>query len=170
MYALGRAHRAAAGFVAAALFAACSGSPDEYAAFHQAESEAIPGTFGYTLEPVEGTPETDPDAAYDDLIGASFDRDVAVTYAVVRNAGDGVEWGPAWVYFTHDLCYFTAKGDFVSPSRAGLEDGCTEDNMLVQVVDADTGRLVAAFDAFDLSGGWLPSRAGGDQPALTRFH
>jgi hypothetical protein len=144
---------------------------DPFAAFHQARTQPIPGTFGYVLAPAEGRPSIPPDAAYGTLLGSGDGLDVSVTYAVVRNDLDGVRWGPAWVYLTHDLCYFTAKGDFVSPSRAGEDDGCTPNNILVQVVDAQSGRFVAAFDAFDLHGGWLPARTGDPQAsATTRFH
>ncbi len=144
---------------------------DPFAAFHQARPQTIPGTFGYMLTPADGVPRVEPGAAYRTLLGSGRGLDVSLTYAVVRNEGDGIEWGPAWVYLTHDLCYFTAKGDFVSPSRSGEDDGCTPDNILVQVVDAQTGTFVAAFDAFDVNGGWLPERAGDPQTSpTTRFH
>lgn len=144
---------------------------DPFAAFHQARPQPIPGTFGYVLDPAEGRPSVRPDAAYETLLGSGDGLDVSLTYAVVRNDRDGVRWGPAWVYLTHDLCYFTAKGDFVSPSRAGEDDGCTPNNILVQVVDAQSGRFVAAFDAFDVHGGWLPARVGDPQTSpTTRFH
>jgi hypothetical protein len=144
---------------------------DPFAAFHQVRAQPIPGTFGYVLAPAAGRPTVDPQTAYATLLGSGERLDVSLTYAVVRNDRDGVRWGPAWVYLTHDLCYFTAKGDFVSPSRAGEDDGCTPNNILVQVVDAGTGRLIAAFDAFDVHGGWLPARAGDPQASpTTRFH
>ena len=144
---------------------------DPFAAFHQARTEPIPGTFGYELTPAEGRPTIEPQTAYASLLGSGDELDVSLTYAVVRNERDGVRWGPAWVFLTHDLCYFTAKGDFVSPSRAGEDDGCTPNNILVQVVDAQSGRFVAAFDAFDVHGGWLPAREGDPQASpTTRFH
>jgi hypothetical protein len=144
---------------------------DPFAAFHQARPEPIPGTFGYELVPAAGTPSVAPDAVYRHLLGADQNLDVALTYADVRNEGDGVNWGPAWVYLSRDLCYFSAKGDFVSPSRAGKTDGCTKDNILVQVVDAQSGDLIATFDAFDVNGGWLPARTGDPQSTpTTRFH
>jgi hypothetical protein len=144
---------------------------DPFEAFHQVRAQAIPGTFGYELEPADGRPVGEPEAAYASLLGSEDGLDVSLTYAVVRNDRDGVRWGPAWVYLTHDLCYFTAKGDFVSPSRAGQDDGCTPNNILVQVVDAQSGRFIAAFDAFDVDGGWLPAREGDPQASpTTRFH
>ncbi len=151
--------------VAAALGAACGASraPEQpYAPLRQARVQEIPGTFGYELAPAGGGEQAvDPSVAYRGLLGAGAKRDVTLTLADVRNDTEGVVWGPAWVYLTRDLCYFSAKGDFVSPSRSGNGDGCTPANMLVQVVDAQTGKLVAAFDAYDATGFWSPARAGG---------
>ena len=77
----------------------------------------------------------------------------------MHTTGD-VDWGPSWVFFTNDLCYFTAKGDYVSPSRAGEGDGCRPRNMFVQVVDATSGELRAVFEAYDADLTWLPERLG----------
>jgi hypothetical protein len=152
-----------------------SGGEDPYRGYRQATEEEIPGTFGYLLEPAGGfEPSIDPRSVYPELVGADPDRKVTLTLATVSNEGDGVEWGPAWVFLTRHLCYFSAKGDFISPSRAGLDDGCSPDNVLVQVVDARTGEFLAAFDAYDAVGGWSPSRdtvvAGVQDPLSTRFH
>jgi hypothetical protein len=142
-----------------------------YAALRQAVEQPVPGTFGYVLGPPEGVATADPNTAYTRLLGAADDRDVALTLATVTNADEGYEWGPAWVFITHDLCYFTAKGDLVSPGRSGRDDACTRRNMLVQVVDAASGDMVAAFPAFDLDLGWLPQREGTPtQAGVTRFH
>lgn len=146
----------------ACLLAGCGGSAhDPYAPLHQDERQEIPGAFGYALEPVGDDVDrpVDPVRAWRTLPGAEGDRDVAVTLATVHDPrGEG--WGPSWVYFTNDLCYFTAKGDFVSPSRQGLEDGCTPNNVLVQVVDASTGEFLAVFEAYDADLTWLPARVG----------
>ena len=153
--------------------AACSAPSEPYASLRQSTIQAVPGTFGYELAPVEGAVRPiDPGAAYESLPGAGDGGQVALTLAMVSSDTEGASWGPAWIYFTWDLCYFTAKGDFVSPSRVGLEDGCTPENVLVQVVEAETGDQVAAFDAFDVGGDWLPERVGApDQVAAsTRFH
>lgn len=152
---------------------ACSRGPAPYAALNQAVEQEVPGTLGYSIAPPgDAAPTADPDEVYPTLLGASPGRDVSLTFAVVRNEADGIEYGPSWVFITRDLCYFNAKGDFVSPSRAGKKDGCTPNNMLVQVVDADTGDLTAALDAYDAGDGWRPDTAGGSvQPAVsTRFH
>ena len=153
--------------------AACgSGEQDPYEPLHQSERQPIPGTFGYDLMPVDGfATEIDPAAAWRDLPGAERGTSVSVTLAEVENPTEGVDWGPSWVYFTNDLCYFTAKGDFISPARSGEGDGCTPQNVLVQVVDATTGEFRAVFEAYDADLTWLPTRTGSpDQvPGATRF-
>jgi len=142
-----------------------------YEPLHQSARQEIPGTFGYDLVPVDGfEAEIDPLRAWRGLTGATGDTHVSVTLAAVEApADDG--WGPSWVFFTRDLCYFTAKGDFVSPSRFGDGDGCTPSNVLVQVVDASTGEFVAVFEAYDAELDWLPQREGtpAQVPGATRF-
>lgn len=162
---------AALGLVAVSAIG-CSNSDDPYHALRQERRQSIPGTFGYDLMPASGfDPQADPELAYEELPGAGTVPDVALALARVSNELDGTAWGPAWVYITHGLCYFTAKGDFASPARSGDDDACTRNNMLVQVVDAGSGRFVAVFDAYDLRGNWLPDRVG--EPAqlagTTRF-
>ena len=145
---------------------------DRFAALHQARDEPVPGALGYTLEPVGGfRPAIDPRGAYRGLVGASQDRDVSVTLAMVRYEG-GVTYGPAWVFFTRDLCFFEAKGDFVSVSRSGVGDGCSPSNLLVQMVDAESGEELGVFPGYDVKGGWLPDRLGESAQALgtTLFH
>ncbi|HEY7400176.1 MAG TPA: hypothetical protein VH989_04690 [Actinomycetota bacterium] len=147
-------------------------SDDPFAGLHQAAGEPIPGALGYSLGPVtEFRPSIDPSDAYAGLPGAGSGRDVSVTLATVDD-GNGGTYGPAWVYFTHDLCYFEAKGDFVSVSRAGVRDGCTPNNFLVQMVDAASGTLLGAFSGYDTSARWLPQRVGNPAQTLgtTRFH
>ena len=93
---------------------------------------------------------------------------VSVTLAAVGR-GDAV--GGRRGCSSRDLCYFTAKGDFVSPSRSGDGDGCTPRNVLVQVVDASTGDFVAVFEAYDADLTWLPDRVGtpAQVPGARRF-
>lgn len=155
------------------LVASCSlvDDPAPYAPLHQSVRQEIPGTFGYDLLPVEGfDPEIDPLQAWRGLTGAAGGTHVSVTLAAVEDPVDG-GWGPSWVFFTRDLCYFTAKGDFVSPSRSGDGDGCTPRNVLVQVVDASTGDFVAVFEAYDADLTWLPDRVGtpAQVPGARRF-
>jgi hypothetical protein len=157
----------------AVLMVSCSSASGPFEPLRQASVQEVPGTFGFELSPVDGDlVPVDPIEPYLGLPGADEGRRVALTLATISSEAEGASWGPAWIYFTWDLCYFTAKGDFVSPSRSGLEDGCTPENMLVQIVDAETGEALAAFDAFDPGGDWLPERSGTpDQVAsTTRFH
>lgn len=148
-------------FLAIACTACIGTGASPYQPLHQSARQEIPGTFGYVLIPVEGIRgEVDPTRVWRGLPGAGEGSDVSVTLADLENASDGVDWGPSWVYFTNDLCYFTSKGDFVSPSRAGKDDGCTPQNVLVQVVDATTGEFTAVFEAYDTDLTWLPTRAG----------
>jgi hypothetical protein len=152
--------------------AACGGGSDPYAPLHQAERQEIPGSLGYDLVPVDGfAADVDPATAWHDLPGAGRGSKVSVTLAGVVNPSEGVDWGPSWVYFTSDLCYFTAKGDFVSPSRSGLGDGCSPNNVLVQVVDAGSGEFLAVFPAYDFDLTWQPERVGtpGQVPGATSF-
>ncbi|MGZ4148899.1 MAG: hypothetical protein ACXVQJ_02540 [Actinomycetota bacterium] len=159
------------------LVATCGRDAAPYAVFRQAKDEAIPGTFDEWLAPPPSgaSPSLSPQQAYDRLPGAGTQPDVMATYAVVRNAQDGSTTVPSWVFITRDLCYFSAKGDLVSPARAGKADACTQDNLLVQVVDATTGRLASVFSAYDLTTSWSPAREGnpaqdGADAGATRFH
>jgi hypothetical protein len=154
--------RAATFLVAILTVVACgTTSPPAYEALRQATRQEIPGAFGYDLVPVgDFRPSVDPSHIWPDLPGAGTGSDVSVTLAVVVHPTVDANWGPAWVFFTNDLCYFTAKGDYVSPSRAGESDGCRRQNMLVQVVDATSGEFEAVFEAYDADLTWLPDRLG----------
>ncbi|MGE5225314.1 MAG: hypothetical protein ACM3OO_00390 [Planctomycetaceae bacterium] len=160
-----------------ALAVACGHDAGPYAAFRQAKDEAIPGTFDEWLAPPPpgSVPSLSPQRAYGGLPGAGTQPDVMATYAVVRNASTGSASAPSWVFITRDLCYFSAKGDLVSPARAGKADACTKDNLLVQIVDATTGKLASVFSAYDVSTTWAPARQGdpaqdGAEAGATRFH
>jgi hypothetical protein len=147
--------------VAVTAVSCATSSPPPYEALHQAARQEIPGTFGYGLVPVgDFQPTVDPSRIWPGLPGAGTGTDVSVTLAEVVHTTDDVDWGPSWVFFTNDLCYFTAKGDYVSPSRAGEDDGCRPRNMFVQVVDATSGELRAVFEAYDADLTWLPERLG----------
>ena len=154
--------RAAAFLVATLTIVACgSSSPPAYEPLRQATRQEIPGTFGYDLVPVgDFQPTVDPSRIWLSLAGAGTGTDVSVTLAEVVHTSESINWGPSWVFFTNDLCYFTAKGDYVSPSRAGESDGCRPSNMFVQVVDASSGELRAVFEAYDADLSWLPERLG----------
>jgi hypothetical protein len=93
----------------------------------------------------------------------------------VENTTDHTLGPPAWVFVTPHTCYATAKGDLVSPGRTG--NGCTQENLYVQGVDATTGERLGGFSAFDTPTGWSPTRAGTPevvvattQDGTTRLH
>ena len=149
----------------------CSHGPDTFGALRQATVEAIPGTFSYELEPVGGfRPEVAPDADYRSLARRTTGT-VMVTLATVHDTDFGTVWGPAWVFFARDVCFATSKGDVVSPARSG-NDPCSDANMWVQVIDANSGATLGSFAAYDGSGRWVPQRQGepGQVPGATRFH
>jgi hypothetical protein len=149
----------------------CSHGPDTFGALRQATVEAVPGTLGYQLEPVgDFRPEIAPDADYAALTERTDGR-VMVTLATVHDIDYGTRWGPAWVFFARDMCFATSKGDLVSPGRSG-NDPCSDANMWVQVIDANSGASLGSFSAYDGSERWTPSRAGDPSqvPGTIRFH
>jgi len=149
----------------------CSHAPDTFAALRQATIEAVPGTLGYELLPVgDFRPEIAPNEDYAALTGRT-DGTVMVTLATVHDIDYGTRWGPAWVFFARDVCYATSKGDLVSPGRSG-NDPCSDANMWVQVIDANSGATLGSFSAYDGSERWAPDRSGDPSqvPGTTRFH
>jgi hypothetical protein len=67
---------------------------------------------------------------------------------------------PAWVIVGRGVCDASSKGDVVSVGRSDPEAGrlpCTDDNLLMAVVDARTGRLVGVYHAYDVTGVWKPA-------------
>jgi hypothetical protein len=150
---------------------ACAHGPDPFEPLRQATAEPIPGTFSYVLEPVGGfRPTFDPDATYQGLTKRTTGI-VSVTLAIVHDTDFGRTWGPAWVFFTRDVCFATSKGDLVSPGRSG-NDACSDANMWVQVIDANDGASLGSFSAYDGTGRWLPDRVGDPSQVAgtTRFH
>jgi len=71
---------------------------------------------------------------------------------------------PAWVIVGRGVCDASSKGDVVSVGRSDPETGrlpCTDDNLLMAVVDAQTARLVAVYRAYDVTGSWKPAQGSG---------
>ncbi len=150
---------------AAALFAAiaagCSSSPaDPYAAYRQNQVEDIPGSFDWQLQPVarDNRATIPPQVAYEEVYGAGREPEALAILGQVHNAVEDSTGPPAWIFVTPHTCFATAKGDLVSPGRSG--DGCTDDNLYVQGVDATTGETLGGFTAYDTPLGWTPTRTG----------
>jgi len=144
----------------AAVLSGCSSPPDPYASYRQTRVEDVPGTFGWQLLPLDAgyRPTIAPEDAYAKVYGAGEQPDATAILAQVANTDEGTLGPPAWVFVTPDTCFATEKGDLVSPGRS--DDGCTNDNLYVQGVDATTGETLGGFSAFDSPTGWTPARAG----------
>lgn len=163
--------------LAAALLVSC-GEPDPTHAYRLTDAGPVPGTFDWSLEPPEDvTPAIGPAEAYRELPGAGEEPQVFVALGRVRSEYDGSVGPTAWLFVTPHLCFATAKGDLVSPGRFGDGDGCTDDNLYVQGVDAATGEVLGGFSAFLPPGGWTPAREGVPAPTVvttqagtTRLH
>src|SRR6188508_2581918 len=157
---------------------ACSSSPpDPYAAYRQTETENVPGTLDWQIGPVPDgyRPSIGPADAYDELFTAGDRKHAYAILAQVTNTTDHSVGPPAWVFVTPRTCYATAKGDLVSPGRTG--NGCVQDNLYVQGVDASTGERLGGFSAYDTPEGWSPAREGTPpvveattQEGTTRLH
>lgn len=152
-------------------------APDPYAAYRQTRVEEVPGSFDWQLVPVDPDFRATiaPEVAYERVYAAGERPDVIVVLAQVYNAVDDGSGPPAWVFVTPHTCFATAKGDLVSPGRTG--DGCVDENLYVQGVDATTGEALGGFSAYEHPVGWLPARAGqppvvvaATQEGSTRLH
>jgi hypothetical protein len=151
-------------FLASVTVTACAGEPDPYAAYRQTAAEAIPGSFDWALEPVDVgfRAAVGPGAAFEEVFEAGSRPTALVILGRVRNTYDGAIGPPAWIFVTPRMCFATAKGDLVSPGRTG--DGCVDENLYVQGVDATTGATLGGFPAFLPVDGWTPARAGTPAP------
>ena len=92
------------------------------------------------------------------VYAAGKQPDATVVLGQVYNRVEGTSGPPAWIFITPDTCFATAKGDLVSPGRTG--NGCTEENLYVQGVNATTGESLGGFSAFMPPEGWSPPREG----------
>lgn len=156
--------RATTIIVALTTLAACAEEPDPFAAYRQTAAEEIPGSFDWALEPVdEGfRAAIGPDTAFAAVFEAGGRTSALTILGRVRNTYNGAIGPPAWIFVTPHMCFATAKGDLVSPGRSG--DGCVDENLYVQGVDATTGETLGGFQAFEPAGGWTPARAGTPTP------
>jgi len=146
---------------AAIALAACHSSPpDPYAAYRQTETERVPGSFDWEIQPVadDFRATIGPAEAYEKVYAAGREPDATAILGQARNDLLDQPGPPAWIFITPDTCFATAKGDLVSPGRTG--NGCTDENLYVQGVDATTGEPLGGFSAFLPPGGWAPSREG----------
>lgn len=157
--------RTSAAICIAVTLVACGGS-DPHDAYRLVEAQQVPGSFDWSLlPPGDEAPMIEPADAYTRLPGAGEQPEALVALGRVRGEFDGAVGPTAWLFVTPHLCFATAKGDLVSPGRFGDGDGCTDENLYVQGVDAMTGEVLGGFSAFQPPGGWEPTREG--TPAMT---
>ncbi len=158
--------RALAAAALLALLVGCRSAPDPYAAWRQTTVEEIPGTFDWQLHPVDADyrPAISPQDAYAKVFEAGKRPQAIAVLGRVGNTVDDSLRPPAWVFITPDMCFATAKGDLVSPGRSG--NGCTDQNLFVQGVDATTGETLGGISAFDPPTHWEPARAGQPVPVV----
>jgi hypothetical protein len=164
--------------VAAILVVACQPStPDPYAAYRQTQAELVPGAFDWEIQPIDADfrAAIGPAEAYEKVYAAGRQPDATAVLGRVYNRLEHTTGPPAWIFITPDTCFATAKGDLVSPGRTG--NGCAEENLYVQGVDATTGESLGGFSAFMPQDGWAPARAGAPavvtartQLGTTRLH
>jgi hypothetical protein len=146
---------------AAIVLAACHSSPpDPYAAYRETASERVPGSFDWEIRPVANDfrPSLGPAQAYEKVYAAGREPDAIAILGQAYNHLNTQPGPPAWIFVTPDTCFATAKGDLVSPGRTG--NGCTQDNLYVQGVDATTGEPLGGFSAYMPPQGWEPAREG----------
>jgi hypothetical protein len=151
----------------ASLWVEPAAGPPSYASFRQARAQEVPGTLGVMLMPPpdDFRPAVTPREAYRAVVSRPAPGGVVQALAVVSSPyarpSDEI---PAWVIVGRGVCDASSKGDVVSVGRSNPEAGrlpCTDDNLLMAVVDARTGRLVAVYRAYDVTGTWKPARGSG---------
>lgn len=155
-------------FVAgASLWLARGSGPPSYASFRQARAQEVPGTLGVTLmPPPDGfEPAVTPRQASRAVVRRPPPGGMIETLAVVSSLyARPAEEIPAWVIVGRGVCDASSKGDVVSIGRSDPEaEGlpCTNDNLLMAVVDARTGDLLGVYRGYDVTGNWEPARESG---------
>lgn len=140
-----------------------------YASLRLAREEEIPGSLGFFLEPPPGgfDPAVSPEEAKKVAAGsrpppAGVLEALASVPSALLGTGDHGDV-MVWAVAARGICYFDNKGDLVSSSRSAPRSeelpSCTRKNLSVVLVDARTGKALAAIRGYDLSGTWVPPLA-----------
>jgi hypothetical protein len=141
--------------------------PAAYASLRLARSQELPGTFGASVDPLSRwfDPSVTPARALAIVKGQAVParaKEVlaAVPPATLRAAGGPST--PAWVILTPGLCFASNKGDLVSSSRRDPSSvsRCSDRNMWVVMVNAESGKMIGSMSAYDATGSWSPALAG----------
>lgn len=133
-----------------------------YASLRVTRTQEVPGTLGWVLEPPhqDAEPQLSPDraAAITRASGGAPDAEVGLALVRDRLAAGGA-FGPAWVVVSHGVCIRASKGELVSDARGAdpSDLGCTEESLVVDVLDADTGERLLVLSGYDPGGRWSPA-------------
>jgi hypothetical protein len=141
-----------------------------YAKLRLEKEQEIPGSLGVFLEPPPSglDPSVSPERALKIAAGSTLPiPDVQEALVAVPSATLGLGAAErvitAWALFARKVCYFASKGDLVSSARSASArkelPACTRHNLSVVLVDAITGKTLAAIRGYDLSGDWAPAIA-----------
>ena len=157
---------AAASVLGVGAFVALRDHVPSYASLRLGREEEIPGSLGFFLEPPpdEFEPAISPETARKVAAGTSppppgVREALASVPEVMLGTGDRGDV-MVWAVVARKICYFDNKGDLVSSSRSAPAEAelptCTRKNISVVLVDARTGKALAAIRGYDLSGTWVP--------------
>ena len=129
----------------------------------------MPGTFDWQLHPVDDgfRPTISPEAAYADGVRGGRRPDATAVLAQVRNEFEDTVGPTAWVFVTPAHVLRDREGR-PGLARTAPGDGCTDENLYVQGVDATTGEALGGFRAFDTADAWAPARPGSPAPVEAR--
>lgn len=133
---------------------------EQYEARRQVATEDIPGTLTFSLGAVPKgfTPRVTPEEAFRIAWDEPVETETYLTLAVMQDTYYGSDPIPDWIFISRAQCYPSAKGDLVSPARAGTEDeACDERNLALVTVDALHGEPAQSFTGYDWSREWEPT-------------
>jgi len=138
-----------------------------YASMRVIRSQELPGTFGASVDPLSRwfDPSITPARALSIVQGQAVPARAETMLAAVPPATLRATAGPstpAWVIVTRGLCFASNKGDLVSSSRRNPSSvsRCSDRNMWVVMVNAESGRTIGSMSAYDATGSWSPALAG----------
>ena len=138
-----------------------------YASMRVTRSQELPGTFGGSVDPPSRWfhPSVTPERALAIVQGQAVPARAKEMLASIPPAtlrATGGPSTPAWVIVTPGLCFSSNKGDLVSSSRRkpSSVSRCSDRNMWVVMVNAESGKMIGSMSAYDTTGSWEPALAG----------
>jgi hypothetical protein len=138
-----------------------------YASLRLERTQELPGTFGASVDPLSRWfhPSVTPERALSIVEGQAVPARAREILAAVPPATLRATSGPstpAWVIVTPGLCFASSKGDLVSSSRRNPSsvNRCSDRNMWIVMVNAESGKMIGSMSAYDATGSWRPALAG----------